>query len=175
MKASVKPPTDPASIPAATVETTATPIEPPTSWKVLTTPEASPASSGSTMPRAVVVAVTKTAPRPTERTSRPCATSSRAEQHRFPEPGRAWQERGPESHHPAVAGALRTLADQGRLVIPDLEAAIFQLYALLVLPRTVISTYGTHIDDDLTDRLIGSGVDMFLAYYGPRPPPDTGK
>lgn len=89
-----------------------------------------------------------------------------AEQHRFPELGQAWKGHGPEGHHPAVAGALRTLADQGRLVIPDLEAAIIQLYALLVFPHMVFSTYGTHIDDDLTDRLITSGVDMFLSRYG---------
>ncbi|MEU5112927.1 TetR/AcrR family transcriptional regulator [Streptomyces longwoodensis] len=96
-----------------------------------------------------------------------------AEQHRFPELGRAWQGHGPEGHHPAVAGALRTLADQGRLVIPDLEAAIIQLYALLVFPHMVFSTYGTHIEDDLTDRLIVGGVDMFLGYYGPRDAPSA--
>ncbi|UUU21927.1 TetR/AcrR family transcriptional regulator C-terminal domain-containing protein [Streptomyces sp. DSM 40750] len=90
-----------------------------------------------------------------------------AEQHRFPELGRAWQGHGPEGHHPAVAGALRALADQGRLVIPDLEAAIVQLYALLVFPHMVFSTYGTHMDESLTDRLIVSGVDMFLGHYGP--------
>ncbi|MEU0946888.1 TetR/AcrR family transcriptional regulator [Streptomyces canus] len=90
-----------------------------------------------------------------------------AEQHRFPELGRAWHGQGPEGHHPAVAGALRALADQGRLVIPDLEAAIIQLYALLVFPHMVFSTYGTHLDDSLTDRLIVSGVDMFLGHYGP--------
>ncbi|MFY7626895.1 hypothetical protein [Streptomyces soliscabiei] len=56
---------------AATVETTATPMEPPTSWKVLTTPEASPASWFSTMARAVVVAVTKTAPMPSEASAKP--------------------------------------------------------------------------------------------------------
>lgn len=91
-----------------------------------------------------------------------------AEQHRFPELGQAWKGHGPEGHHPAVAGALRTLADQGRLVIPDLEPAIIQLYALLVFPHMVFSAYGTHIDDDLTERLITSGVDMFLNHYGAR-------
>ncbi|MFL5997623.1 MAG: TetR/AcrR family transcriptional regulator [Streptomyces sp.] len=90
-----------------------------------------------------------------------------AEQHRFPELGRAWNSHGPEGHHPAVAGALRTLADQGRLAIPDLEVAIIQLYALLVFPHMVFSTYGTHMDESLTDRLIVSGVDMFLGHYGP--------
>ncbi|MGW0825363.1 TetR/AcrR family transcriptional regulator [Streptomyces sp. NPDC002845] len=92
-----------------------------------------------------------------------------AEGHRFPEIGRAWRHHGPEGHHPAVANALRTLADQGRLVIPDLEAAIVQLYALLVFPHMVFGTYGTHIDENLTDRLITHGVDMFLSYYGPDP------
>ncbi|MEW2403312.1 TetR/AcrR family transcriptional regulator [Streptomyces sp. NPDC046862] len=90
-----------------------------------------------------------------------------AEVHRFPELGRAWQRHGPEGHHPAVARALRALADRGRLVIPDLEAAIIQLYALLVFPHMVFGSYATHVDDDLTDRLIVSGVDMFLGHYGP--------
>ncbi|MFI6033283.1 TetR/AcrR family transcriptional regulator [Streptomyces sp. NPDC051315] len=92
-----------------------------------------------------------------------------AEAHRFPELGRAWRHHGPEGHHPAVAAALRTLTDQGRLVIPDLETAIIQLYALLVFPHMVFGSYATHIDDDLTDRLITSGVDMFLGHYGPQP------
>ncbi|MEW2609774.1 TetR/AcrR family transcriptional regulator [Streptomyces sp. NPDC047880] len=91
-----------------------------------------------------------------------------AELHRFPELGEAWRHRGTESHHPAVAGALRTLADQGRLVIPDLQVAIIQFYGLLVFPHMVFSSYGTHIDEDLTDRLITSGVDMFLGHYSPQ-------
>ncbi|AWT41585.1 MULTISPECIES: TetR/AcrR family transcriptional regulator [Streptomyces] len=91
-----------------------------------------------------------------------------AEQHRFPELGRAWESHGPEGHHPAVAGALRTLADQGRLVVPDLETAVIQLYALLVFPHLVFGAYGTQVDDDLTDRLVVSGVDMFLGHYAPR-------
>lgn len=89
-----------------------------------------------------------------------------AEAHRFPELARAWRRHGPEGHHPAVAQVLRALADQGRLVIPDLEAAIIQLYALLVFPHMVFGSYGTHIDDDLTERLVVSGVDLFLGRYG---------
>ncbi|MFI1421081.1 TetR/AcrR family transcriptional regulator [Streptomyces sp. NPDC020731] len=91
------------------------------------------------------------------------------EARRFPELGRAWQHHGPEGHHPAAAQTLRTLADQGRLVIPDPETAIIQLYALLIFPHLIFGTYGTHIDEDLTDRLTVSGVDMFLGHYSPRP------
>ncbi|MFZ4155591.1 TetR/AcrR family transcriptional regulator [Streptomyces pseudogriseolus] len=92
-----------------------------------------------------------------------------AEAHRFPELGRGWQLHGPEGHHPAIAHALRTLADQGRLSISDLEPAIIQLYSLLVFPHMVFGSYGTDIDDDLTDRLIVSGIDMFLGFYSPQP------
>ncbi|MFE2264398.1 TetR/AcrR family transcriptional regulator C-terminal domain-containing protein [Streptomyces griseosporeus] len=145
------------------------------------------------MPSAVVAAVTKTVPSPREPTTRPDLRTAlveaargwvravranedvaalrrlvAAEQHRFPELGRAWESHGPEGHHPAVAGALRTLAGQGRLVVPDLETAVIQLYALLVFPHLVFGTYGTQVDDDLTDRLVVSGADMFLAYYAPQ-------
>lgn len=89
------------------------------------------------------------------------------ELHRFPELGAAWQHAGPERHHPAVADALRRLVDRGRLDIPDTEVAILQLYSLLPFPHLVFSTYGTAIDDGLTDRLITSGVDMFLGHYAP--------
>ncbi|MGW0769363.1 TetR/AcrR family transcriptional regulator [Streptomyces sp. NPDC002676] len=91
------------------------------------------------------------------------------ELHRFPELGAVWQGAGPARHHPVVAGALQHLVDAGRLDIPDLEVAILQLYALLLYPHLVFSAYGTTIDDDLTDRLIASGVDMFLGHYMPRP------
>ncbi|WSQ11022.1 TetR/AcrR family transcriptional regulator [Streptomyces sp. NBC_01231] len=90
------------------------------------------------------------------------------ELHRFPELGAAWHQAGPEGHHPAVANTLRHLTDQGRLDIPDIEVATLQLYSLLHFPHLVFSTYGTTIDDDLTDRLITGGVDMFLGRYTPR-------
>jgi len=91
------------------------------------------------------------------------------ELHRFPELGAVWQHAGPQSHHPAVADALQRLVDQGRLDIPDIETAILQLYSLLFFPHLVSSTYGTALDDDLTERLITGGVDMFLGHYRPRP------
>ncbi|MFJ9542127.1 hypothetical protein ACIRPX_33375 [Streptomyces sp. NPDC101225] len=36
-----------------------------------------------------------------------------------------------------------------------------------VFPHMVFGSYGTQIDEDLTDRLIISGVDMFLSHYAP--------
>lgn len=91
------------------------------------------------------------------------------ELHRFPELGEAWRHAGPERHHPGVAGALRDLSAQGRLTIPDIDVAVLQLYSLLLYPHLVFSAYGTDIDDDLTDRLITGGVDMFLGHYAPLP------
>ncbi|MET9801816.1 hypothetical protein [Streptomyces sp. NPDC006368] len=50
-----------------------------------------------------------------------------------------------------------------------MEAAIVQLYALLVFPHMVFGQYGADLDDDLTERLVTSGVNMFLTYYAPDP------
>ncbi|MFJ9011682.1 TetR/AcrR family transcriptional regulator [Streptomyces canus] len=93
------------------------------------------------------------------------------ELHRFPELGEAWRHAGPDRHHPAVSQTLRQLNEQGRLDIPDLDVAVVQLYSLLAYPHLVFSAYGTDIDDDLTDRLITSGVDMFLGHYTHTPRP----
>ncbi|WP_330302238.1 MULTISPECIES: TetR/AcrR family transcriptional regulator C-terminal domain-containing protein [unclassified Streptomyces] len=161
------------------------------------------------MASAVVVAVTKTAPMPSEATARPGSRSAYTlpspdsqasgtvpaaatsmpptavgllpilrilalrnvvarELHRFPELSEAWRHGSTERHHPAVAGALRKLAEQGRLDISDFDVATLQLYSLLLYPHMVFSAYGTDIDDSLTDRLIADGVDMFLSHYAPR-------
>ncbi|MGW6418879.1 TetR/AcrR family transcriptional regulator [Streptomyces sp. NPDC055055] len=96
------------------------------------------------------------------------------ELHRFPELGRAWRAHGPAGHHPAVADALRTLADRGRLDVPDLEVAVLQLYALLVFPQMVFEQYGAELTEELSERLVVDGVEMFLLRYAPgetpRPP-----
>ncbi|MEU8528702.1 MULTISPECIES: TetR/AcrR family transcriptional regulator [Streptomyces] len=89
------------------------------------------------------------------------------ELHRFPELGRAWRAHGPAGHHPAVADTLRTLADRGRLDVPDLEVAVLQLYSLLVFPQMVFEQYGTELTDDLAERLLTDGVEMFLRRYAP--------
>ncbi|MFF7986064.1 TetR/AcrR family transcriptional regulator [Streptomyces sp. NPDC007901] len=88
---------------------------------------------------------------------------------RFPELGEAWHQAGPDRHHPAVSETLRQLTEQGRLDIPDIDVAVLQLYSLLPFPHLVFSAYGTGIDDDLTERLLISGVDMFLGRYAPHP------
>ncbi|MEF9884231.1 TetR/AcrR family transcriptional regulator [Streptomyces sp. P9-A4] len=91
------------------------------------------------------------------------------ELHRFPELGRAWRAHGPTGHHPAVADALRALADRNLLDIPDLEVAVLQLYSLLVFPQMVFEQYGTELADGLGERLLVDGVEMFLRRYSPAP------
>ncbi|MFB7412509.1 TetR/AcrR family transcriptional regulator [Streptomyces sp. NPDC056202] len=91
------------------------------------------------------------------------------EVHRFPELGRAWRAHGPAGHHPAVTNALRTLADRGLLDIPDLEVAVLQLYSLLVFPQMVFEQHGTELGEELGDRLVVDGVEMFLRRYAPAP------
>src|SRR2546423_1290179 len=61
---------------AATVETSATPMLPPSSWNVLTTPDATPASSGGTFASVVVVAVTNTGPIPNAASTNPGSTAT---------------------------------------------------------------------------------------------------
>ncbi|MET9536333.1 TetR/AcrR family transcriptional regulator [Streptomyces sp. NPDC006553] len=89
------------------------------------------------------------------------------EVHRFPELGRAWRAHGPAGHHPAVTNALRTLADRGLLDIPDLEVAVLQLYSLLVFPQMVFEQHGTELGEELGERLVVDGVEMFLRRYAP--------
>ncbi|MEU4065974.1 TetR/AcrR family transcriptional regulator [Streptomyces wedmorensis] len=103
----------------------------------------------------------------TDAEGRALRTLVATELHRFPELGRAWRAHGPAGHHPAVAEALRTLADRGLLEIPDLEVAVLQLYSLLVFPQMVFEQYGTELDEELSERLVVDGVEMFLRRYAP--------
>jgi hypothetical protein len=57
------------------------------------------------------------------------------------------------------------LVDRGDLVIDDLEVAVLQLSGLVVSPNLVYGGYGSPLTDDLKDRLIVCGVDMFLSHY----------
>ncbi|MFC9384697.1 TetR/AcrR family transcriptional regulator [Streptomyces venezuelae] len=90
-----------------------------------------------------------------------------SELHRFPELGRAWRAHGPAGHHPAVADALRALADRGLLDVPDTEVAVLQLYSLLVFPQMVFEQHGAELTEDLAERLVVDGVEMFLRRYAP--------
>ncbi|GAA4339985.1 AcrR family transcriptional regulator [Actinomadura luteofluorescens] len=90
---------------------------------------------------------------------------------RFPELGAAWRHHGPDHARPALEAEFNRLIAAGRLTMPDMETAILQLYALVLYPHLVHGTYGTTLDPKTTDRLIDSGVDMFLAYYAYRDAP----
>ncbi|MFI8849867.1 TetR/AcrR family transcriptional regulator [Streptomyces sp. 891-h] len=88
-----------------------------------------------------------------------------AEARRFPQLGRAWREQGPDRFAEPLGAALRDCED---LEIPDMDVAIIQFYALVLYPHIVHSAYGQRLDAALTERLIDSGVDMFLTHYRKR-------
>ncbi|WP_260867639.1 TetR/AcrR family transcriptional regulator [Streptomyces sp. SAJ15] len=85
-----------------------------------------------------------------------------AEARRFPELGRAWREQGPDRFAEPLSAALAARDD---LDIPDMGLAVVQFYALVLYPHIVHSAYGDRLDEDLAERLITTGVDMFLTYY----------
>jgi len=87
------------------------------------------------------------------------------EMERFPELGRVWREYGPDRARPGLAAAFTRYVDAGRLDIPDLETAIYQFYSLAIYPHLIHAGYGTGLDPGLSQRLVISGVDMFLSYY----------
>ncbi|GGT55772.1 transcriptional regulator [Actinomadura citrea] len=91
-----------------------------------------------------------------------------SEVRRFPELGEAWRHHGPDRARPALAAAFERLIAAERLTMPDVETAILQLYALVLYPHLVHGTYGTTLDRHTTERLIDSGVDMFLSFYAYR-------
>lgn len=87
---------------------------------------------------------------------------------RFPELGHAWQTRGPLRFHPVVAEALGRLVERGELDIDDIDLAVLQLSGLVVSPNLVYGGYGSPLSDELKDRLIVAGVDVFLSRYAPQ-------
>jgi TetR/AcrR family transcriptional repressor of mexJK operon len=92
-----------------------------------------------------------------------------SEVRRFPELGAAWQQAGPLRAQPALVATFQRLIDTGQLVMPDIDLACIQLYALVLYPHLVHSAYGQALSAPTTDDLITTGVDMFLAYYAYRP------
>lgn len=84
---------------------------------------------------------------------------------RFPELGEAWKQHGPERFHPVIAKTLRHLVELGRLSIKDIDLAVLQLAGLVVSPAVLYSAFGRPLDSELRERLVESGVDMFLNQY----------
>jgi TetR/AcrR family transcriptional repressor of mexJK operon len=87
------------------------------------------------------------------------------ESKRFPELGETWLEHGPSRLHAVFAAALTRLCQRGLLDIADVELAVLQLSGLVLSPNLVYGVYGHGPNKKLADRLIVSGVDMFLSYY----------
>lgn len=85
---------------------------------------------------------------------------------RFPQLGEAWAARGPGRFFELLSGVFDDLAARGELEIPDTQVAVIQLFALTLYPHLVFSSYGSRVDDDLSETLIASGIDMFLRRYG---------
>jgi TetR/AcrR family transcriptional regulator, mexJK operon transcriptional repressor len=92
-----------------------------------------------------------------------------SEVRRFPELGRAWERAGPGRAQPALAAAFERLVAEGSLRMPDMELAVLQLYSLVLYPHLIHSAYGRTLSPQMTEGLITTGVDMFLAYYDYRP------
>jgi TetR/AcrR family transcriptional repressor of mexJK operon len=88
-----------------------------------------------------------------------------SEVRRFPELGAVWRQHGPDHARTALAEAFERLIAAGRLTMLDVDTAIIQLYALVLYPHLVHSTYGITLDQHTTEWLIDSGVDMFLSFY----------
>ena len=87
------------------------------------------------------------------------------EMERFPELGQVWREYGPDRARSDLAAAFTRYIAAGRLDIPDLEAAVYQLYSLTLYPHLIHAAYGTKLAPELSQQLVTSGVDMFLTYY----------
>lgn len=88
------------------------------------------------------------------------------ESKRFPELGETWLEHGPNRLHAVFAAALTRLGQRGLLDVADVELAVLQLSGLVLSPNLVYGVYGRGPGKKLSDRLVVSGVDMFLSYYG---------
>lgn len=84
---------------------------------------------------------------------------------RFPELGRAYQQRGPGRSAAALGEVLGELCERGQLAIPDLEVAVIQFFSLTIYPHLIVSSFGATLRQDLGDQLITDGVDMFLSRY----------
>lgn len=84
---------------------------------------------------------------------------------RFPELGDTWMESGPNRLHAVFAAALTRLTEREVLRVTDVDLAVLQLSGLVLSPNLIYGAYGWAPTKKLVDRLILSGVDMFLRSY----------
>ncbi|MEV0391053.1 TetR/AcrR family transcriptional regulator [Nonomuraea sp. NPDC050643] len=90
---------------------------------------------------------------------------------RFPELGEAYQRRGPAQSALGLSAVFRDLCERGQLAIPDFELAVIQFFSLTIYPHLIVGSIGSGLRQDLADRLITEGVDLFLLRYAAQPPP----
>ncbi|RZQ64359.1 TetR/AcrR family transcriptional regulator [Amycolatopsis suaedae] len=84
---------------------------------------------------------------------------------RFPELGRAYQERGPARSASALGELFGDLCGRGLLEIADVEVAVIQFFSLTIYPHLIAGSIGGEFPRDLTERLVTEGVDLFLSRY----------
>ncbi|WP_067472315.1 TetR/AcrR family transcriptional regulator [Actinomadura hibisca] len=91
-----------------------------------------------------------------------------SEMRRFPDLGDSYRRRGPARSAAAFGEVLGDLCERGLLDVPDVEVAVVQFFGLTLYPHLIVSSIGTALAPELTDRLITDGVEMFLLRYQPR-------
>jgi TetR/AcrR family transcriptional regulator, mexJK operon transcriptional repressor len=64
-----------------------------------------------------------------------------------------------------IAEALQRQVAMRQLSISNIRLAVLQLSGLVLSSNLVHGAYGNPIDPELADRLIVSGVDMFVNHY----------
>jgi AcrR family transcriptional regulator len=89
---------------------------------------------------------------------------------KFPQIGRMLFESGPCSGMGTIKSFLEAHQAAGRLAVPDMEIAAWQLLDLVQIRwlRVLLFNVGPMPDEATLRRWMESGVDMFLAAYGRR-------
>ncbi|MFI6642643.1 TetR/AcrR family transcriptional regulator [Streptomyces sp. NPDC050504] len=86
---------------------------------------------------------------------------------RFPQLGQLWYRVSYEMNNGPLIDAFTELRARGALDVPDPGLAVQQLVAVTVGVPQLVHTFstGTEVDGAELDRMISSGVDLFLARY----------
>lgn len=92
---------------------------------------------------------------------------------RMPELGMRFYERGPKRGHEKLAAYLARAVEAGKLAVPDIELAAYQLGDLCTsrMFRQCLFGYrtATPTEAEIT-RVVTAGVDLFLKAYGAEAP-----